>query len=80
MAEHYGTMTNLRLVLKTARIKPPPATLVYDAETISSHLKVHLKGNETLNIQDRSAKVGKVKRPPYVICLTAPTRPIPSIS
>ncbi|CAL8584765.1 hypothetical protein XPA_010351 [Xanthoria parietina] len=62
LAEHYGTMTNLRLVLKTARIKPPPATLVYDAETISSHLKVHLKGNETLNIQDRSAKVGKEDR------------------
>ncbi|KAI4207535.1 MAG: hypothetical protein LQ346_000467 [Caloplaca aetnensis] len=52
-------MTNLRLVLKTSRIKPPPTTKTYDAETIASHLKVHLTGSETLNIHNHWAEIGK---------------------
>ncbi len=64
-------MTDLRLVLKAGRIKRPPTTITYDAETIASHLKVHLTGNETLNIHNRWAELGKVKRLPPCVGLSA---------
>lgn len=92
LAKHYKSFRFVRLSLRTVKVESKGGTKGKTVEAIMSHLRVHLTGDTTLNVQDRwhpaapsvkpqisafTLSAGEEQRP--VLPVTKAEQPLPAL-